>query len=406
MKFVKFLVLAGIASSAICGTQALLIIPHRYGANYNFNRDQLERMGWQVTTAAVADSVQPCYGGLPWLTVDTPISEIGDISSFDAVAVMSATWRYQPDPYGDIISSPEAMSLVTQAVVTGIPFYAPCVAPRILAAADLLDGVSMQGEPGDQGQFLAEYLEAGADYLGTHLPPVIFGEIVTATRGQYYQRQNCQAIGTVMFACGAVSEVVVSPAGLSSMNVPEDGTIWSKTYGGGDSDGATGIVACDDGGFAVCGYTWSYGSGNSDMLLVRADDQGSVLWSVTFGGAGWERANSVTGTWDGGFITAGYTTSQGSGLQDFLVARTDGSGNLLWTKTFGGPGLDVAMSVIEDDSHNIVVCGYTESTGAGEDDVLLLKLDPDGDLLWERTYGGTALETGDCVIQTADGGYA
>jgi putative intracellular protease/amidase len=403
MRRFQALVLLGLAAASMGAVDVLLLIPHRYGANYNFNRDQFERMGWEVTTAAVADSVQPCYGGLPWLAVDTLVSQIDDVSSFDAVAIMSATWRYQPDPYGDLISDPDAMALVTGAVLLGIPLYAPCASPRILAAADLLEGVSMQGEPGDQGQFLAEYLAAGADYLGTHLPPVIFGNIVTATRGQYYQRENCQAVGTAMIPGSFQSPVVSGEACPERSRVSLDGALWSRTYGGGDSDGAADVFACDDGGFVLAGYTWSFGAGNSDMLLVRTDPQGEVEWSATFGGSGWERANSVAGTSDGGFVAAGYTTSQGQGLQDILVVRTDGSGSPVWTATFGGPGLDIAMSVIEDDSGCFLVCGYTESSGAGENDACLLKLGPGGELLWERTYGGSALETADCVIQTEDG---
>jgi putative intracellular protease/amidase len=399
------LALICLSATAWAGEDILLIIPHRYGANYNFNRDQLEKMGWLVTTAAVADTVQPCYGGLPWLAVDTLLSEIEDVSAFDAVAVMSASWRYQPDPYGDIISSPEAMGIITDAVLLGIPFYAPCAAPRVLAAADLLDGVSMQGEPGDEGQFLAEYLAAGADYLGTHLPPVIFGNIVTATRGQYYQRENCQAIGTAMITGSACSPVVCREASPSSDQLPGYGTLWSMTYGGTDSDGATDIVCCDDGGFAVSGYTWSFGGGNSDMLLVRTNQTGDVLWSRSYGGCGWERANSLDATSDGGFILAGYTTSQGEGLQDILVVRVNCSGDQLWSRSFGGPAPDIAMSVIEDNEGGIMVCGYTESMGAGEDDIYLLKLASDGELLWERTYGGNAMESGDCVIQTQDGDY-
>jgi putative intracellular protease/amidase len=387
--------------------EILLLIPHRYGANYNFNRDQFEKMGWNITTAAVTSTVQPCNAGLPWLQVDTLIEDVMDVSLFDAVAIMSATWRYQSDPYGDLIGSSETMELITDAAAAGIPLYAPCVAPRVLAAADLLNGVSIQGEPGNSNEFLAEYLAAGAIYLGTHLPPVICGGIITATRGQYYQRENSQSIGTALITAAQWSAPRISTCipDLTSETIDAGNALWSRTFGGACSDGASDIEETAEGGLIVAGYTYSSGNGNSDMLLLKLDSEGYEIWSRTFGGGGWEYGNSVCQADDGGFIIAGYTTSSGAGLQDVYVVRTDSYGNELWSEVCGGAGLDMGMSVMESDSGDVLVCGYTESMGSGENDIYVIKLTAGGSVLWERTYGGSALETGDCIIQSDDGNY-
>ena len=181
-------------------------------------------------------------------------------------------------------------------------------------------------------------------------------------------------------------------------------TLWTRTYSGINySEGGT-VRQTADGGFVVGGYTGSF-TGYSDAYLIRIDANGDSLWTRTFGGSGTDRGNSVQQTSDGGFVLAGWTISFGAGASDVWLIRTDPQGNILWTRTFGGWNTDVGRSVQQTTDGGFVLAGYTFSYGAGAADVWLIRTDAQGDTLWTRTYGGSSYDWGNSVQQTADGGF-
>ncbi len=225
-------------------------------------------------------------------------------------------------------------------------------------------------------------------------------------RGLYYHVQNNQALATALENIPieyAIEEEVEEST--QSDAVAQDGAVWTKTFGGSYADGGTSIRETADGGFIIAGYTYSFGAGNSDVYLVKTDADGNVVWAQTFGGPGWEYGFEVSLTGDGGYIIAGYTTSFGAGSKDVYLVKTDAEGNEMWSKTFGGPALDVGMSVLETGDGGYVVAGYTESLGAGESDAYLIKTDAEGNEVWSHVYGGSGPEMGRSVDETSDGGY-
>jgi hypothetical protein len=104
--------------------------------------------------------------------------------------------------------------------------------------------------------------------------------------------------------------------------------VWDRTYGGWRFDSASSIVALADGGLAVAGMTKSKGAGKRDMWVLRLDEAGNVLWDHTYGGAHEDRATSIVALADGGFAVAGYTESKGAGNRDMWVLRLDEAGNV------------------------------------------------------------------------------
>jgi hypothetical protein len=189
---------------------------------------------------------------------------------------------------------------------------------------------------------------------------------------------------------------------LTTASLTAQDTLWTKTYGGESAEGGRSVCLTEDGGFAIAGYTFSFGEGNADAYLIKTDSEGNELWSKTYGGTGSDYGYSICkASSDNGFIITGYTTSYGAGSKDVYLIRTNSNGDTLWTKTFGGSGLDIGMSVSETSGGNIVICGYTESFGAGEDDIYIVKTDANGNFLWSETYGGTALETGRSICVTS-----
>jgi hypothetical protein len=181
--------------------------------------------------------------------------------------------------------------------------------------------------------------------------------------------------------------------------------IWAKTYGGIVDEYAHSVLQTSDGGYIVAGETHSFGAGWHDVLLIKTDANGNVIWAKTYGGTSWDVARSVQQTSDGGYIVAGYTDSFGAGGPDFFLIKIDANGNISWAKTYGGTYSDWARSVQQTSDGGYIVAGYTLSFGAGYEDIFLIKTDANGNVQWAKTYGGTSGDLAYSVHQTSDGGY-
>lgn len=200
-------------------------------------------------------------------------------------------------------------------------------------------------------------------------------------------------LGVWIFGC------LIGITNLATAQGPD--TLWTKTYGGSYFEEAMSVQQTADSGYIITGYTHSYGAGNSDVYLVKTDSLGGTLWTRTFGGTDSDYGRSVQQTADGGYIIAGYIASFG-GYNAYLI-KTDDSGDTVWTKTYGGVCL--AMSVQQTTDGGYIITGRIYSYGAGEYDVYLIKTDGSGDTMWTKTYGGTDDDYGYSVQQIQDGGY-
>ena len=140
-------------------------------------------------------------------------------------------------------------------------------------------------------------------------------------------------------------------------------------------------------------------------ICLTSSTFGKVSWQRTYGGAGYEGGESVQQTTDGGFIVCGSTNSFGAGSNDVYLIKTNAQGDTLWTRTYGGTGDDQGNSVQQTTDGGYIIAGYTTSFGAGSFDVYLIKTDASGDTLWTRTYGGSKDDKSNCIQQTSDGGY-
>lgn len=206
------------------------------------------------------------------------------------------------------------------------------------------------------------------------------------------QRSNASLLGMVIFFWGA-----------ALFAQPPD-TLWTKTYGGPERDEASSVQQTSDGGYIVTGRTESFGSGKADVWLLKTDPDGDTLWTKTYGGPDWDQARSVQQTSDGGYIVAGYTQSFGAGEADVWLLKTDADGDTLWTRTYGDTGYDAGSSVCETPDEGYIIAGYTASGGIQY--VYIIKTDADGDTLWTRIYSGGAGPTrGSSIKQTSDGSY-
>jgi len=181
--------------------------------------------------------------------------------------------------------------------------------------------------------------------------------------------------------------------------------LWYQTFGGSEFDSGHSIQQTSGGGYIITGWTYSFSVGSADVYLIKSDENGNELWCQTFGGSSWDGGYSVQQTSDGGYIIAGRTSSYGAGSGDVYLIKTDEEGNELWYQTFGGNNNDVGYSALQTMDGGYIIAGYTESFGAGDYDVYLIKTDASGNEQWYQTFGGTSEDVGYSVQQTMDGGH-
>ncbi len=181
--------------------------------------------------------------------------------------------------------------------------------------------------------------------------------------------------------------------------------MFQKHYGGIADDYGCRVLQTDDGGYMVAAITETYGAGLRDIFLVRTNELGDTVWTKTIGGTGEEQPNAMKATNDNNYIIAGSTTSYGAGNSDVYLLKVNQNGDTIWTKTYGGNLDDQAYDVIQTSDSGYLVVGSTMSFTSGFCSVYAIKTDENGDTLWTKTYEKNISNTGVSIIQTNDSGF-
>jgi hypothetical protein len=189
--------------------------------------------------------------------------------------------------------------------------------------------------------------------------------------------------------------------------------LWRKNYGGADDDRGRRIVQTADGGFAVSGTSHTYTNGDQDLLVYRLDASGNKLWRKNYGGIQHEGGGYINTTSDGGFILCGSTYTYTNGDSDCLIYRLNAAGQKLWRRNYGGVNSDYGTVARETADGGFILAGYsnTYSTMSALDlvpaqyDCILYRLDDTGHKQWRRTYGGLQGDYCWDIRQTADRGF-
>jgi hypothetical protein len=180
---------------------------------------------------------------------------------------------------------------------------------------------------------------------------------------------------------------------------------WSRVYGGKLDDYGWGVTESDDGGYVIAGETFSFGSGQSDIYLLKIDSNGNMKWNTTFGGLAEDVAYSVVNSNDGGFIVAAQTKSYGKGGSDGMIVKFDSKGIKQWNRLFGGKGLDYLKSITVDSLKGYILAGGSRSFNDGDNQGWVLSVNNDGYLRWEKTYGDVGEDGFNMITRTKDGGF-
>lgn len=161
---------------------------------------------------------------------------------------------------------------------------------------------------------------------------------------------------------------------------------WNETFGGTENEGGRFVEITDDGGYAIAGETESYGSGEIDIWLIKVNQTGKKEWSVTFGGKDDDLSNELMQTDDGGFIIVGHNVINEPVKLNGFVIKVDGEGNVQWEKIIS-MNKSAGTSSIDTTKEGYIAVGYIGDYGT-EQNLLLVKLDLSGNLIWNCSIGG------------------
>ncbi len=222
--------------------------------------------------------------------------------------------------------------------------------------------------------------------------------------------EPCPGGGYIL--AGTASNLSMSSDEIYLARVDDYGVpMWTKTYGG-DSvsqSSANCVRVLPDGGYILCGTTNNFLGGDQDLLIMRTDSNGVLLWANSFGGSADETGYSVCLAQDGGFVACGiYGGDVTWSDQSALVVKTDSQGNLVWSTVFGktafqGGVLDRAVAIVALGNGGYAVTGYTENGWGGDKDILVATLTSNGAIQWVKTYGSVGGdERGYDLLETAN----
>jgi len=192
---------------------------------------------------------------------------------------------------------------------------------------------------------------------------------------------------------------------LLAVAQPPD-TLWCRSFGGHEDDRGYGIACTDDGGFISCGFTYSFGATTRAGYIVKVDTDGNEVWNIVYSASGQTAFYGIDKTSDGGFICSGYTSIGGTYFtSSFLLLKINEYGDILWEGTYGGPGVDIGNHAEECSDGGYIMVGYSSHIVGEPADITVLKTDSMGVEEWHTLIGGQQIDEGNCICQTTDGGF-
>jgi hypothetical protein len=211
------------------------------------------------------------------------------------------------------------------------------------------------------------------------------------------------------------------------LKIDTDGNIkWVKTYGGANDNRLCNVQPTQDGYIAIGFSTSSVGDvssnkGGYDFWIVNMDKNGIINWKKSYGGSGNDFAMTGQQTKDGGYIVGGMTASTNGdvvgnhgGTYDAWILKLNSTGDIVWKKCYGGSKDDQISSIRQTDDGGYIAAGTSNSTDGdmrlcygqfSNYDYWVMKIDADGNILWNKRFGGTSADNAYALELTSDGGH-
>ena len=303
----------------------------------------------------------------------------------------------------------------------------------IVAGQSISDDIDISGNHGQEDYWIVKLNSSGniqwQKSLGGSNNDYAYSIIQTMSGGYIVAGTTKSTDGDISFHHGTIA----IQYDYWVVNLDSAGTIlWEKTLGGGSNDLAECVIQTTDSGFVIAGRSSSndgevtnhHGTTQySDLWIVKLNNSGNLQWQKSLGGSLNDGAYSIQQTLDGGFIAGGTSTSSDGDVtlhygsfvdNDIWIVKIDSVGNLIWEKTLGGTGTDWLHYIQQTNDGEYILAGYTGSDdgdlmglrGRGIDyDFWIVKLSNIGNMQWQKVMGGTKDDIARCVKQTNDNGF-
>ncbi|MCQ2252454.1 MAG: hypothetical protein MJZ61_03275 [Bacteroidales bacterium] len=181
--------------------------------------------------------------------------------------------------------------------------------------------------------------------------------------------------------------------------------LWHKTYGGEGDEEGTQVIATSDGGYAVAGFSSSNPDASPNWYILKVDHDGNMLWEQQFGSSNEDKAMSISQCYDGGLVVTGYIGSENDGQKVMSIVKLDKDGHDEWTQYYDLNNWSCGTAIVATRDSLIMAAGYTRAFSITDYDVFLLKCQMNGDTIWTRTYGNENWEEATALIETYDNAF-
>ena len=206
--------------------------------------------------------------------------------------------------------------------------------------------------------------------------------------------------------------------------------VWFQYFATPNLDSATDVIQCPDGGYLINGYVTNASGafppvvvvpkGGRDIMVIKVNSLGEYMWAKCYGGTGDETGAKLLNTSDGGFLITGTTNSNNldvsnnHGGNDNWIVKTNSIGDIQWQKTYGGTSDDFICDIIKSSDGNYVFSSrifsnngdITFNNGNNKSDAWIVKINQTGNILWQKSFGGSGTDEANSIIQTTDSGFA
>lgn len=390
----------------------LLFLTNPYGGNTLPLCTLLEDRGWNLTIGGLTDPIENCHSiNLP-MAADVLIPDV-DLGKFDAVvfAPTPGASHENEHPAKDL-EDPETLELIRGADHLGLTLYAGCASTAALADAGVLNGRHALVHPylgiDCEQKGIECTLSSGTS---AKRAPIIDRNLVTGSNQRLFRLEIAEAIARsidLMTAVGEPRPPEWISVDVASTAVAIEGAITAAlTLGTPHSDVARAVCQIAD-GYIVVGLTYSRESSGADALVVKLSNDLTVEWARVYGGPGQETADDVCALPDGGVAIVGSTTSTSDRLSDAFVLNVSNAGDLIWAANLGSGEDFVGLGICAATDGGTALCGFsrTDSPVGIQSDVFAARCSDTGETLWVQHYGGAFHERGSSIVAVADGGFA
>lgn len=270
-------------------------------------------------------------------------------------------------------------------------------------------GFALGGWYNVDGILSSEYYLSVLDSTGQLKWSKTYGEKVAKKAKKKHEGGNeCfyidQSMDGGFFLLGEVHGFGAGQSDVYAVKTDRNGdTLWSKTYGSRAVDYCNSGVENSDSGYTIAGFTEGFNARERNAYVLRLNKYGDTMWTKTIGAPNAEAILEIQHTLDDNYILVGSSTSFTNGKSDVYLIKMGLDGSVLWQYVYGGDMNDFGFSVTTSNDSGYIVSGSTESYGAGQDDMFVLKCGKDGELIWAKTYGGPKFESGASVTRFGKG---